>query len=118
MKGRKAEDIAVAFLEKRKIKVITRNYQARGGEIDVVAREGDVLCIVEVRSRGKGSPYSPEASLSPQKVRHLSKVTRHFLRKYRLQNVPVRFDLLVIDWQTGDPEIRFYPGGINPNSLT
>lgn len=118
LKGNRAEDIAAAHLKKLKMKIITRNYQAREGEIDIIAREGDVLCIVEVRSRGKESPYVPEASLSPKKVRHLTNITKHFIRRHKLFNVPVRFDLMVIDWQTGDPEIRFHPGGIRTSPLT
>jgi len=115
LKGRKAEAAASSYLKKRGIKVIARNYRDRRGELDIIARENNQLCIVEVRSRGESSPYVPEASLSPSKVRHLSDTTSRFLKKHRLFHVPVRMDLLVIDW--GRDEIRFYPGGIIPPPL-
>jgi len=112
LKGTKAEGLAVKFLEQRGLQVITRNYQDRHGELDILAREGGTLCVIEVRSRDGSSAYLPEASLSPNKLRHLRRTTQTLLQKLKLSHLPVRLDLIVIDWQTGDPEIRYYPGGI------
>jgi len=111
-RGRKAEDIAARYLKKRGIRVIARNYYTKKGEIDIIAREGDTLCVVEVRSRGKDSPRRPEADLGPEKVERLRFSAGQLVRKYRLNHVPIRLDLLVVDWEEGDPEIRYYPGGI------
>ena len=49
--GRQAEDLAAHFLEKQRLKIVTRNYRCRGGEIDLVCRDGKVLVFVEVRLR-------------------------------------------------------------------
>ncbi len=111
-RGDLAEDLACAFLQKRGLKIITRNYHCRHGEIDVVARERDTLCMVEVRSRGKGSSFQPEAGLGPIKLERLTMAANSFRSKYRLSKAPVRMDLVVVDWDAGNPEIRFYPGGL------
>lgn len=115
-KGQAAEDLAVRYLQKRGLQVLARNYRKRRGELDIVAREGNTLCIVEVRSRNRSSPYLPEASLSSRKIQSLTRTTQALIQKYRLGHVPVRLDLLVVDWQTGDPELRFYPAGVRADA--
>ncbi len=113
-KGKTAEDLAVSYLKKRGMKVLLRNYHAKGGELDIIGREGNTLCVVEVRSRGVSSPHSPEADISHAKVRRISRATRQLLKHYKLDAVPVRTDLLVVDYSTGAAEVRFHPGGIVP----
>ncbi len=110
--GQVAEALAIRFLKKRGVKIIAVNVSDRGGELDVIGRHGSNLCMVEVRSRGVGSPYPAQMSLGPQKVRRLSGTASRFVQKHRLQSLPVRFDLLVVDWE--NDELCFYPGGINP----
>jgi len=111
-RGDKAEDLACKYLEKQNIKILKRNFHGKQGELDIVGRQDDCICVVEVRSRGKGSAYVPEESLTKQKRTRLRKTTNYFLTKYGLSGRPLRMDLLVIDWETGGPEIRFYPGTI------
>jgi putative endonuclease len=110
LKGRKAEDWACRFLEERGLKVLARNFHGRRGELDIIAREGNELRVVEVRSRDAGSDRTPEASISPTKARRISLTASRFIHRHKLFNVPVRLDLLVVDFETG--AIKFYPGGI------
>ncbi len=50
-RGREAEALAAAWLETRGYRILARNHALRRGEVDLVCRDGDVLCFVEVRSR-------------------------------------------------------------------
>ena len=50
-RGARAEQLAVARLEREGYRIVRRNFRAPGGEIDIIAWDGDVLCFVEVRSR-------------------------------------------------------------------
>lgn len=109
-KGRAAEELAARFLAGRGFQVLERNYRTRRGELDIIARQGDTLCIIEVRSREGESAYVPEAGLSAEKIKHLRRTAQSFLQKHRLSRLGVRLDLLVIDWGTGKAEFRFYPG--------
>ncbi|MFO8057554.1 MAG: YraN family protein [bacterium] len=111
-RGDQAEDLACNYLKKQNMKILKRNFRGKRGELDIVGRTGKCLCVVEVRSRSAGSPYVPEESLTRAKLARLGKTTRQLVSKYNLTGLPVRLDLLVIDWQTGDPDIRFYPGTI------
>ena len=112
-KGRKAEKMARDYLKSRGIKVLQKNFRPRRGELDIIARDGDSLCIVEVRSRDAGSNRVPEASLSPRKIKNITGAANSFVKKHRLFNTPVRFDLLVVNLETR--EIKYYPGGITPS---
>ncbi len=61
--GRSAEDIAAEFLTAQGLRWFLRNYRRRGGELDVVAREGDVLVIAEVRTRSSDAFGGAAASV-------------------------------------------------------
>ena len=71
--GQQGEGLAAAYLTQQGCEIITRNWRTRSGELDIVARDGDWLVFVEVRTRriGKGSSAptlgSPEESVTPRK---------------------------------------------------
>lgn len=108
--GKAAEDLAAAFLKKRGLNILVRNLWEKSGELDLVAREGAVLVVVEVRSKGPGSPYEPELSIGPGKARSISTAISQLIHHRKLHHVPLRQDLLVVDWQ--EREIRHYIGGL------
>lgn len=112
-RGDKAEALAARHLEGRGMKIIARNHRDRTGELDIIALEGKTLCVIEVRSRWEPSAYLPEQGLGPGKIKKLYKTTARLLQKHRLSRLPVRMDLMVIDWAAGNPEIRFYPASIS-----
>ena len=59
-RGNAAEDQACRHLEGTGFTIVERNFRTRGGEIDIVARKGDLLVFVEVRSREVADFGSPE----------------------------------------------------------
>jgi putative endonuclease len=71
--GRQGEDLAAVYLAQQGYHIITRNWRTRSGELDIVAREGEWLVFVEVRTRrtrgGVSEPLlgSPEESVTPRK---------------------------------------------------
>jgi putative endonuclease len=71
--GRQGEDLAAAYLGQQGYEIIMRNWHTRSGELDIVARDGDWLVFVEVRTRriGGGASVpalgSPEESVTPRK---------------------------------------------------
>jgi len=94
-----AEAMAAAFLEKRGLKIVARNYRCRLGEIDLVARDGATTVFVEVRRRASSAFGGAAASITSAKRLKLLKAARHYLS--RLRAMPqCRFDALLIQ---GDP---------------
>jgi putative endonuclease len=104
-RGHSAQDIgqhweqqAAAFLVRRGLKLITRGYRCRLGELDVVASDGASLVIVEVRARRRDDHGSALESVSPTKQRKIIHATRHFLMcNPDWSTQAIRFDVVAFD---------------------
>lgn len=95
--GRSAEDIAADFLAEHGLTVILRNYRRRSGEIDLVAREGDVLVIAEVRTRSTDEFGGAAASVDGWKQHKIVRAAMQLLQERRdLARLRVRFDVMVV----------------------
>ena len=107
--GDAAEDRACRHLEGSGFTIVERNFRTRGGEIDIVARKGDVLVFVEVRSREAADFGTPEESVTPAKRRRIVGAARHYL-----SNVPpsswreARFDVIAIEGSGEAAILRHY----------
>ena len=98
-RGAEAEAMAAAFLERKGLRVLARNYRCRLGEIDLVVRDGDTTVFVEVRQRASQAFGGAAASITAKKRGRLVRAARHYLS--RLPTTPAcRFDALLIE---GDP---------------
>lgn len=95
-RGRAMEDRALAWLEGRGLKLVTRNFRCRGGEIDLILREGRELVFVEVRARSSNSHGGAAASITPAKQQRLLLAAQLYLQ--RLAHLPpCRFDVLAFE---------------------
>ncbi len=95
--GQKAEDIAVEFLRAQGLEILDRNFRRRLGELDIVAREGDTLVIVEVRTRADERYGGAAASVDPRKQRRLIHAAVQLLQQRRdLARLPARFDVVTV----------------------
>ena len=95
--GTLAENTAAAFLESQGFTIVARNFLRRVGEIDVVARAGDLLVVAEVRTRASDRFGGAAASVSRGKQRRVAATTSLFLqRRPELQRCRVRFDVIVV----------------------
>jgi len=95
--GTLAENSACAFLEGQGFTIVTRNFLRRIGELDVVARAGDLLVVAEVRTRASDRFGGAAASVTVPKQRRIVSTTALLLQQYReLRNCRVRFDVIVV----------------------
>ena len=81
--GRAAEAAAARFLERHGYQVLTTNFRAKGGELDVVAMDGTALAIVEVRYRASDRFGGAAASITFGKRRRIIRAARPFWRRTR-----------------------------------
>ena len=96
--GRDAEDAAVRFLECRGLTVLLRNYRRRLGELDIVAREGDILVIVEVRTRSSQQFGGAAASVDLRKQARIRRAAALLLLHRRdFAALRVRFDVIAVN---------------------
>ncbi|MBU0501111.1 MAG: YraN family protein [Gammaproteobacteria bacterium] len=93
--GREAEDLALAYLTGRGLRLIERNYSTRLGEIDLVMGDGDCLVFVEVRFRRPGRFGDAVESVGRRKQGRLLRVAEAFLLEHPVQaRRPCRFDVV------------------------
>ncbi|MGA8752595.1 YraN family protein [Candidatus Deferrimicrobium sp.] len=112
--GDAAEERACRHLEGSGLTIVERNFRTRGGEIDIVARKGDVLVFVEVRSREDVGFGTPEGSVTPAKRRRIVAAARQYLSKVPLSSWrEARFDVIAIEGSGDAAELRHYPAAFD-----
>ena len=94
--GFDAEDRAAEYLARRGLAIVHRNYRTRMGEIDLVAREGEVLVFVEVRMRADGHFGGALESVTPRKQRRIAAAADMFLRQFP-RPPRCRFDVVAME---------------------
>lgn len=77
--GKRGEDAAAAYLERIGMTLEARNWTCRAGEIDIVARDGDVLVFVEVKTRRSDRAGTAEESVSSTKQRRIARLAKEYL---------------------------------------
>jgi len=105
--GASAEQSAAQFLTRAGLSVVERNVRLRGGEIDLVCRDADVVVFVEVKARRRGWDDSPAAAVTWRKQRTLARLALLYLKLRRLRDVRCRFDVVEVTVDGhAPPEIR------------
>ena len=96
--GNIGEEVAVKFLISKGYKVLERNYLIRGGEIDIIALDGDTLVFIEVKARYSHEYGLPIEAMTPWKLKALKKSALFYVQDNNLENKLCRFDFLGIDY--------------------
>jgi putative endonuclease len=97
-KGDEEEALALTYLQQQGLKLVLRNYRARGGELDLVMRDGATLAVVEVRKRAHRGFGSAAESVDAHKRGRIVLATRWLLAaRADLAKLPVRFDVVTLD---------------------
>ena len=100
-RGRAGEDAACAFLIAAGYRVLERNVSTDAGEIDVVALDGDTLCIVEVKARADDEHGPAIGFVGPRKQQRLARCGALYLAMHRVRDRPVRFDVVGLERDGG-----------------
>ena len=96
--GIKGENLAVSYLLNKGFQVIARNFRCRMGEIDIIARSGDYLVFVEVRTRSQPEYGLAQESISRAKVNKLRQLAEFYLVRYPQKGLFIRFDVVAVNW--------------------
>ncbi len=100
--GKKGEELAVHFLQQHGFSIITRNYRQKSGEIDIIAKEGECLVFVEVKTRNSLQYGQPFEAVTGRKQMQLSKIALDYLTRNNLLDHTCRFDVVSIVINTND----------------
>ncbi len=93
--GRAAEDLAAAWLQKKGLRLIERNFRCKAGEIDLILRDGTTLVFAEVRYRASNAFGGAAASIDAKKRHRILTAARYYLMDKPDQ--ACRFDVIALD---------------------
>lgn len=96
--GNAAERRARAYLKRRGLRFVAKNFHTRRGELDLVMRDGDCVVFVEVRFRRASSPVDAAFTVDAHKQLKLAQAATMFLARHgEFRHSPCRFDVVGID---------------------
>lgn len=102
--GRRGEVVAARHLESLGWRVLARGYRGAGGEIDLVAADGDCLVFVEVKTGKAGGLVPPESRVPVEQRAHLVRAARHYLLRHPVPG-ECRFDVVAVSVDGNQPHI-------------
>lgn len=95
--GERGERAAARFLERRGYEIVETNWRCRAGEIDIVARDGESLVFVEVKTRTSIEKGFPEEAVDEEKRRRYEILAAFYLSEHdEFDDAPVRFDVVAL----------------------
>jgi len=111
--GKTGEDLACRELERRGYAIVARRYRRRGGELDIIARDGATLVFVEVKARhGREFGEAAEA-VTPFKRRRIAQLALDYIVRHHLTSCPCRFDVVSIHVDEGEPVVEVIQGAFD-----
>jgi putative endonuclease len=111
--GKRGEETAAVYLAGLGYKIIERNWRHQKDEIDIIARDGDFLVIVEVKTRSTDVFGNPEDAVTTKKQKFLIRATEEYIFKNDI-SLETRYDIISVIKQGNKETIRhikeaFYP---------
>lgn len=93
--GKKAEDLAVEYLQKNGYKILVRNFRFQKAEIDIIAEKDHLIVVVEVKARSTDAFILPQEAVTKTKIKLIVSATDHYLEEFN-KNQEVRFDIISV----------------------
>jgi len=103
--GNRGERVAARFLKRAGYTIISRQARNTFGEIDLIARDGNTIVFVEVKTRSSHVAGHPGEAVNYHKQRQLTRAALAWLKKNRLLEHSTRFDVIAITWKPGSNPI-------------
>lgn len=104
--GESGEEYACGELRRRGYAILARRYRTRHGEIDIIARDGEVLVFVEVKTRSTEAFGSPLEAVSRAKQRKVVRMAADYVGRSRLSGVACRFDVVGVVFGGGQATVE------------
>jgi putative endonuclease len=108
--GRRGEDLAARYLERRGMELMDRNWRCGAGELDILARDAGVIAGIEVKSRSGIGYGHPAEAVVGDKLRRLYRLINTWCRENGHGGDPRRIDVVSIVFaQEGPARVEYYP---------
>ena len=114
--GKTGEDLACGELVSRGYAIVARRYRTRGGEFDIIARDGPTLVFVEVKTRQDHRFGDAGEAVGHVKRRRMARLATEYMMHQRLTACPCRFDVVSIHMDGGKPAIEVFQNAFSFDS--
>lgn len=109
--GKWGEEVATEHLVQRGYEIIGRNVRTPYGEIDVIAKQGDITIFIEVKTRTSNKMGLPEESITPKKQEHMIACAEHYAMENSTDHWQI--DVISIEGKPGaEPKITYFENAI------
>ena len=105
--GKKGEDYVCRYLKKNGAEILCRNYSCRFGEIDIIAKKGDILIFTEVKMREENALVLPVEAVDIRKQQRILKAAQAYI-KFSSCLLQPRFDVAAVTSKNGRPVLVEY----------
>ena len=105
--GQQAEQLALAYLTKQGLTMVTQNYHSRRGEIDLIMEDKEILVFVEVRYRKSAKYGSALESVNGQKQARIIRTAQQYLQQYPSNHSAYRFDVVALNPNENTTDINW-----------
>ena len=102
--GRWGEQAAAEYLEKQGYIILERNFRSAHGEVDIIARQENILVFVEVKARSSNRYGMPEYSVTPKKRMHIMSAAQEYILAHPELST-WRMDVIAVEGETGETKI-------------
>jgi putative endonuclease len=106
--GKTGEDLACGELKRRGYAIIARRYRCRGGELDIIARDGQTTVFVEVKARQDRAFGEAAEAVDFVKRRRIVRLALGYVAEHGLANRPCRFDVVAVHLDAGRPVVEIF----------
>ena len=105
--GIHGEQIAMSFLRRQGMEIVEMNYQYGHGEIDIIAKEGEILVFCEVKTRYSDEFGPPECAITERKQAQVRKTAVAYLYEHEIREQICRFDVVAIKVRGKETKINY-----------
>lgn len=116
-RGRLGEEVAIEILREEGYEILERNFEVRGGELDLVAEHEDTLCFVEIKVRSSDEFGTALEAVDGRKRSRMIRAAKHYLYRNDLIDPICRFDVLGIDRKQDGWQVRLVQDAFTVDGL-
>lgn len=93
--GKKAEDLAVEYLQKNGYKILVRNFRFQKAEIDIITEKDSLIVVIEVKARSTDAFMLPQEAVNKRKISLIVSAANHYMEEFNIDQ-EVRFDIISV----------------------
>ncbi len=109
--GKWGEDTAIAYLSQRGYEILARNARTPYGEIDIIAKQGDTIIFIEVKTLTSSRNFFPEQNVTPRKREHMLACAEHYAAEKAIDHWQI--DVVAVEGKQGlEPKITHFENAI------